>query len=201
MLQSSFSTIWSDKSIYKEHIRRYPNDDKIKTRLSAIRNVLQRSCDTCKRWDGKVGMFRHIGPNQWQLISELPHVSKVVTLETEIKRMAKGILNRVKQGGQNRNHVLPIRTAQNRKILELLMCQKWTEQVGKCALCDRQIPVSTTNSMLKMSPDRIDSYNPAYDESNLQITHLGCNWAKNKCSRDEYHEWLNMLRIDDLNME
>jgi hypothetical protein len=48
--------------------------------------------------------------------------------------------------------------------------------------------------MLQASADRRDSANTAYDDANVQITHLACNWAKNECAPDQFDEWLAIVR-------
>ncbi len=65
---------------------------------------------------------------------------------------------------------------------------------GKCALCAGQLVPAAKSPMSKASADRIDSLNPAYDRANTQVTHLACNWAKNRCAGEEFAEWLAMVR-------
>ncbi len=47
--------------------------------------------------------------------------------------------------------------------------------------------------LLQPSPDRIDSLNTAYGSDNVHITHLGCNYAKNKFGVDDFEEWLEVV--------
>ena len=44
----------------------------------------------------------------------------------------------------------------------------------------------------KEDGDVID--NAAYDDANVQIAHLACNWAKNECADDQFDEWLAVVR-------
>lgn len=39
-------------------------------------------------------------------------------------------------------------------------------------------------------PDRIDSGVGDYGSANFQLSHLGCNYAKNQYSVDQFKEWL-----------
>ena len=45
-----------------------------------------------------------------------------------------------------------------------------------------------------MSRDRVDSTVKVYDATNLQLTHLGCNLAKNDATFAEWQAFLTMLR-------
>lgn len=120
------------------------------------------------------------------------------TVEKSIKqeafRMAELIQQRVRSGGDMTLKQNPIRSAPNISDLVALLIRKWTEdQDGRCALC--RGPLSRTLSgMLQASADRIDSSNSVYDDSNTQITHLACNWAKNKYGADAFADWLAILR-------
>jgi len=66
---------------------------------------------------------------------------------------------------------------------------------GRCGLCQRHIPVPPTAPLLQPSPDRKDSNNPSYTKENLHITHLGCNYAKNKFTTDEFEECWTSSRV------
>ena len=55
--------------------------------------------------------------------------------------------------------------------------------------------------MLQASPDRIDSENGAYDDENVQITHLACNLAKNQYGDDQFFEWLDTVRGESLDSD
>ena len=71
-------------------------------------------------------------------------------------------------------------------------------QLNVCALAINLLccgPLAaTTNKMLQPSADRIDSKNVVYDDANMQITHLACNWAKNKYGLDAFSDWLSIVR-------
>lgn len=47
--------------------------------------------------------------------------------------------------------------------------------------------------MLQSSADRIDSANGAYDDTNVWITHLACNWAKNQYGVEQFEDWLSTI--------
>jgi hypothetical protein len=72
--------------------------------------------------------------------------------------------------------------------------EKWNETGGHCALCDGAIPLGTTNKLLQLSCDRIDSANIAHDWNNAQLTHLGCNLAKSDATIGEWRQYLDVLR-------
>jgi hypothetical protein len=40
-----------------------------------------------------------------------------------------------------------------------------------------------------------------YDDDNVQITHLACNFAKNKYGVDEFEDWMTVIRGVDLGSE
>jgi hypothetical protein len=86
--------------------------------------------------------------------------------------MALLIQQRVRSGGELSRRVNPTRIAPDVGLVALIT-RKCTDQRGKCALCGGPL-VATTNKMLQPSPDRIDSNNVAYDDANMQITHLAC---------------------------
>lgn len=75
-----------------------------------------------------------------------------------------------------------------------MLMAKWNEQGGVCALCGFDIPLRPSNRLLKMSRDRIDSADKAYDWHNVQITHLACNLAKSDATMDEWKEFLSVMR-------
>ena len=64
---------------------------------------------------------------------------------------------------------------------------------GRCGLCQRPILMPPATGLLQPSPDRIDSNNPSYRADNVHITHLGCNYAKNKYTTDQFEEWLEII--------
>lgn len=112
------------------------------------------------------------------------------SINQEATRMAHRIIARVNGGGEVSTRVNPIRTAPQLAELFSLLVRKWQEdQRGACALCGGPLLAHTTNRMLQASADRIDSLNPAYDDENVQITHLACNWAKNAYSTAEFCDW------------
>lgn len=123
-------------------------------------------------------------------------VSKTVekTIKQEAARMAALIEARVKAGGEYTVHQNPTRAAPNQSDLVALFIRKWTiDQKGKCALCRGPL-TQTGHKMLKVSADRIDSNNIAYNDVNTQLTHLACNLAKNQWGFDAFKDWLAIVR-------
>jgi hypothetical protein len=114
-------------------------------------------------------------------------------IRREIGRMAAGILGRVAAGGTERTSVNPIRTMSEPDI-HVMLGTKWQEQEGRCFLCHGPLLPGTNNYLLQCSPDRTDSQDVAYSAANTQITHLGCNLAKNKVSLAEFEDWLMVIR-------
>lgn len=119
-------------------------------------------------------------------------VPKLVSQEAY--RMASLIIERVKNGGKEEIKVNPMRIAPPLSDLNALLIRKWGEQGGLCALCGGAMQAGATNKMLQPSADRIDSGNPAYDDANVGITHLACNLGKNKWGREEFEDWLEVIR-------
>jgi hypothetical protein len=116
------------------------------------------------------------------------------TIKQEAARMAALIEARVKSGGELVLHQKPMRIAPNQSDLVALIIRKWTvDQKGKCALCGGPL-TQTAHKMLKVSADRIDSGNIAYDDANTQLTHLACNLAKNQWGFDAFEDWLAIVR-------
>jgi hypothetical protein len=109
--------------------------------------------------------------------------------------MAQGIIDRVNRGGELAMRRNPVRIAPSFGDLVPLLVLKWT---GTCTLCGGPLFIGTDNPMLQASADRRDSANTAYDEANVQITHLACNWAKNECAPDQFDEWLAIVRGAEL---
>jgi hypothetical protein len=116
-------------------------------------------------------------------------------INAEAVRMAQGIVDRVTRSGELGVRRNPVRTTVNFSELHPLLMRKWT---GVCALCGRPLFFRPENRMLQASPDRIDSANLAYDDANVQIAHLACNWAKNEYGSDHFEEWLALVRGVDL---
>jgi hypothetical protein len=106
-------------------------------------------------------------------------------IRAEIGRMAAGIHGRVAASGTERSSANPVRMMSDTDI-HIMLGAKWQEQKGCCFLCQGPLLPGTKNYLLQCSPDRIDSQNVAYSETNTRITHLGCNLAKNKASLAEF---------------
>ena len=115
-------------------------------------------------------------------------------LNGEISRLTNLILGRVKIGGQRQLTVNPFRGAPSGTLLRALLASKWDKQRGLCALCSAPIQVGERNRMLQASADRILSSNSSYSETNVQLTHLACNLAKNNCSVEDFGEWAFAIR-------
>ncbi|MEH6691124.1 MAG: hypothetical protein V7774_08070 [Pseudorhizobium pelagicum] len=127
------------------------------------------------------------------------HVDIPKSVKQESFRMATLIIDRVKRGGEVSVRTNPIRSAPNISELSALLTRLWQDrQGGDCALCGAPLHAATENSMMKASADRIDSTNGAYDESNVQITHLACNYAKNEWGLEDFEEWIAALRGVDV---
>jgi hypothetical protein len=115
-------------------------------------------------------------------------------VKQEAARLATLIEERVKAGGTTSLRTAPVRTAPNLSDLIALLTRKWTDgQRGRCALCEGPL-VPKATGMLKPSADRIDSGNAAYDDGNVQITHLACNLAKNQYGAEDFANWLAIIR-------
>lgn len=118
-----------------------------------------------------------------------------IGIKQEAYRMAELIRQRVASGGDVSVRINPTRIAPNLSNLIALIQNKWVDQQqGKCALCGGELSMSNRNKMLQASADRIDSGNGAYNETNVQITHLACNWAKNQYGLVDYVEWLQHIK-------
>ncbi len=115
------------------------------------------------------------------------------SIKQEAARLAALIEARVKSGGEYSVHQNPKRTAPNQSDLVALFIRKWADQKGGCALCGGPL-TQTAHKMLKVSADRIDSANIAYDDANTQLTHLACNLAKNQWGFDAFEDWLAIVR-------
>lgn len=124
-----------------------------------------------------------------------------VGVKQEVTRMASAIQNRVKTGGEAGVRINPLRSAPNISDLIMLLSSKWKNQNGACALCGGPLSARGQNPMLQASPDRIDSENGAYDDENVQITHLACNLAKNQYGDDQFFEWLDTVRGESLDSD
>jgi hypothetical protein len=123
-----------------------------------------------------------------------------IEIRREIGRMVGNILGRVNASGTERTSLNPVRTT-NESSLHILLGQKWQEQKGRCFLCQGPLLPGTKNYILQASPDRTDSFDIAYSDANIRITHLGCNLAKNNVSLTDFEDWLAVVRgeLDDVN--
>jgi hypothetical protein len=115
-------------------------------------------------------------------------------LNQELTRIIDNILNAVTRAGTPRTGLYPDRHSMNFSDLFQLLKDTWNRQEGRCNLCEGTITLGEENPLLKMSPDRIDSSNKAYDASNVHLVHVGCNLAKNAASLDEWQEYLDVVR-------
>jgi hypothetical protein len=114
-------------------------------------------------------------------------------IRKDIGRMAANIVGRVLASGSERSSVNPTRTLGETET-HMMLASKWEQQKGLCFLCRGPLLPGTKNYLLQASPDRIDSTDIAYSEANTQITHLGCNLAKNKVSLADFEDWLAVVR-------
>ena len=117
-------------------------------------------------------------------------------LRVDISRLVKLIREDVKRAGDELVGVYPVRSAPEEDRLFNALMGKWHDQDGLCALCGGVIPLKPNNRLFQMSRDRADSAVKVYDATNLQLTHLGCNLAKNDATLAEWQVFLAMLRED-----
>jgi hypothetical protein len=115
-------------------------------------------------------------------------------LRQQLSRLVAGIRQSVASAGTERGGINPLRSIPEDTDLLQMLTQRWHEQSGVCALCDRQIPLYSANRLLRISRDRTDSANSAYDWENTRLTHLACNLGKNDASTDDWSEYLAMIR-------
>jgi hypothetical protein len=115
-------------------------------------------------------------------------------LNQELTRIVQNIVNSVGRAGAERSGVYPERYALNFSELFQLFRQIWYKQGRRCNLCNGLITLGEENPLLKISPDRIDSMNKAYDESNVHLTHVGCNLAKSAASLEDWQDFLEIVR-------
>jgi hypothetical protein len=87
---------------------------------------------------------------------------------------------------------------------EQIISEGWidTATAQCCRLCGGRLDLSEPpNRLAQPSPDRIDSSLKVYDETNLQIAHLACNWAKKECPNTEalafFRSWCGDGIADD----
>ncbi|MFL6353555.1 MAG: hypothetical protein ACJ74Z_17125 [Bryobacteraceae bacterium] len=114
-------------------------------------------------------------------------------IRADIARMANSIQGRVARGGTEGTRFNPVRMMGETDI-NIMLGTKWLEQEGRCFLCQGQLLPGTKNYLLQCSPDRIDSEDINYNETNTRITHLGCNLAKNKVTLSDFEDWLLVVR-------
>ena len=114
-------------------------------------------------------------------------------LKQEVYRLAILIEQRAAASNSASTRWNPLREANPRVETMEMLFRKWEEQKGFCGLCQRPIPMPAVPGLLQPSPDRIDSTKVDYRTENVQITHLGCNYAKNKFSVDDFEDWLEVI--------
>jgi hypothetical protein len=115
-------------------------------------------------------------------------------LRQELSRLANGIIHDIAASGTPRSGSNPLRLGPNLSDVFRILMNRWNEQDGLCALCDRPIPLTTANKLLQMSRDRTESTNRAYDWENTRLTHLACNLGKRDASLDDWREYLALIR-------
>jgi hypothetical protein len=115
-------------------------------------------------------------------------------LREEISRLVAGIKHDIAVAGMAKTGTNPLRFAPNDSDLFLMLMRRWDEQDGMCALCDRRIPLKPENKLLKMSRDRTDSANEAYEWQNTHLTHFACNVGKSDATVDEWRDYLKLVR-------
>jgi hypothetical protein len=115
-------------------------------------------------------------------------------LNRDLTGLVGNILGSVARAGAERTGFYPERRSLNFSGLFKLLNELWRRQQGKCGLCRGHIEPGEENPLLRMSADRIDSINKAYDTENVQLTHVGCNLAKNSATVEQWGEFLDVLR-------
>ena len=114
-------------------------------------------------------------------------------LKQEIYRWASLIDQRVAASNTPLTRWNPAREANPKLETMEMLFKKWEEQRGTCGLCQRPIAMPKRPGLLQPSIDRIDSTKIDYQTENVHITHLGCNYAKNKFTIDEFEDWLEVV--------
>jgi hypothetical protein len=117
-------------------------------------------------------------------------------LRKELSRLTNGILRDIERALKERGGINPLRTGGNYSDVYALLLRAWNDQNGVCRLCGMPLPLTATNKLLRMSRDRIDSADKAYDIDKVQLTHLGCNLAKSDATLAEWEEYLATLRAE-----
>jgi hypothetical protein len=115
-------------------------------------------------------------------------------LQQNISHIVELIKQALARSGTEKTGVYPERSMPNDCDLRQMLMQRWREQDGVCALCDKAIPLEPPNKLLQMSPDRTDSANKAYDWQNTRLTHRACNLGKSDATIEEWHDYLAMVR-------
>jgi hypothetical protein len=117
-----------------------------------------------------------------------------VTLRQELSRLVAMIKQDVARSGLTSTGMNPQRFVPNDSDVFLMLMQRWTDQDGMSALCDRPIPLKPENRLLKVSRDRTDSGNKAYEWQNTRLTHLACNLTKSDAPLDDWLGYLALIR-------
>jgi hypothetical protein len=116
------------------------------------------------------------------------------TLRQELSRLVAMIKQDVARSGLPSTGANPQRFVPNDSDVFLMLMQRWNDQDGMCALCDRPIPLKPPNRLLQMSRDRTDSGNKAYEWQNTRLTHLACNLAKSDAPLADWLGYLALIR-------
>lgn len=117
-------------------------------------------------------------------------------IRQDIGKMAANILARVAASGNEHIGTNPLRKI-SEPDLHLMLGEKWRDQEGRCFLCRGPLIPNSKNYLLQSSPDRTDSTSIDYSRANTQITHLGCNLAKNKVTLADFEDWLAVVKGED----
>jgi hypothetical protein len=165
-------------------------DEAPKVDSEAWMNILVNDIKIGDRW------HMRLRPALADALAELGVLNDIDTrqrqMSSDIRRMAALIQNRVAASGSIEQRLRPDRYATD--AIDRLIMLKIEEQQELCALCGRKLFVRAENRLLQMSADRINSQIACYDESNIQITQLACNFAKNDASVETFNEWLRLVR-------
>lgn len=115
-------------------------------------------------------------------------------LRPELSRLAQAMHDRIQQSGLERRDPSPLRTGPGMGDLMIALQAAWSRQEGRCALCERPIPLKPASKLLQMSPDRMDSLDKSYGAANVHLAHLGCNLAKSDAELSHWRAFLDHLR-------
>jgi len=129
-----------------------------------------------------------------RIVERRRFIDAPVDVKAQMFRMAKLIEERVARSGASGIRLYPVREALPSVDLQEMLYRKCEVQKWVCALCHQPIPVAPANRLLQCSADRVENENLKYDAANVQITHFGCNLARNDGTINDFAEWLERAK-------